>query len=202
MGRNWLPPSKKCVVATELPLVTFSINKCYKHTATHKQKGVADEKRFWTVWNKMGLKETHKIYHNVCVSVCESTICNITHTMLSVVQHSMNTAHYENMHDTNQHCKHIHTAYSRSGLWMTCYLVISRKLRRVERSSRRLICLWHWLQKKSSASSLRKLWKQSGRGAGALERGKRREEEEEVVSDRQEGVHWGGTGHLWGCRGC
>lgn len=53
-----------------------------------------------------------------------------------------------------------------------CYLVISRKLRRVERSSRRLICLWHWLQKKSSASSLRKLWKQSGRGAGALERGK------------------------------
>lgn len=50
------------------------------------------------------------------------------------------------------------------------YLVISRKLRRVERSSRRLICLWHWLQKKSSASSLRKLWKQSGIGAGALER--------------------------------
>lgn len=88
-----------------------------------------------------------------------------------------------------------------SGLWMMCYLVISRKLRRVERSSRRLICLWHWLQKKSSASSLRKLWKQSGRGAGALERGNREEEEEEVVSDGRERVRWGGTGHLCGCRG-
>lgn len=107
------------------------------------------------------------------------------------------------MHDTvsNQHCKHTHTAYSRNGMWMTCYLVISRKLRRVERSSRRLICLWHWLQKKSSASSLRKLWKQSGRGAGALERGNREEEEEEVVSDGQKGVHWGGTGHLWRVQG-
>lgn len=75
------------------------------------------------------------------------------------------------------------------GWWMTRYLVISRKLRRVERSSRRLICLWHWLQKKSSASSLRKLWKQSGRGAGALERRRkktREEEEEEVVSDGEE----------------
>lgn len=26
------------------------------------------------------------------------------------------------------------------------YLFISRSLRRAERSSRRLICLWHWLQ--------------------------------------------------------
>lgn len=83
------------------------------------------------------------------------------------------TSNTKHMHETlsNQHCKHINTACNWGGLWMTCYLVISRKLRRVERSSRRLICLWHWLQKKSSASSLRKLWKQSGSGAGALERG-------------------------------
>lgn len=111
------------------------------------------------------------------------------------------------MRDTasSRHCKHIHTAGNQRRWWMMCYLVISRKLRRVERSSRRLICLWHWLQKKSSASSLRKLWKQSGREAGALERGNREEkeeeEEEEVVSDGEErGVHSGGIRHLWGGR--
>lgn len=85
-----------------------------------------------------------------------------------------------------------------SGLWMTCYLVISRKLRRVERSSRRLICLWHWLQKKSSASSLRKLWKQSGRGAGALERGNREEEEEKWWVTDKKGCTEVGQEHLWG----
>lgn len=89
---------------------------------------------------------------------------------------------------SNQHCKHNH---KQSGPWTTCYLVISRKLRRVERSSRRLICLWHWLQKKSSASSLRKLWKRSGRGADALERGEQEGKgggEGGVVSDRTKGA--------------
>lgn len=88
--------------------------------------------------------------------------------------------------------------------WMMCYLVISRKLRRVERSSRRLICLWHWLQKKSSASSLRKLWKQSGREAGALERGDREEEEEGGSGEwrtRREVLFSGGGGHLGGAGG-
>lgn len=104
----------------------------------------------------------------VCV---KSTICCTHNTMLFLVQ---SRRHIECMHAVApvKHHKHSHTACNQTRLWVVCYLVISRKLRRVERSSRRLICLWHWLQKKSSASSLRKLWKQSGRGAGALERGK------------------------------
>lgn len=137
--------------------------------------------------------------------VCESTICDITHHVVaSPTQHAyiMRSCMILFLISTaNTFTQRIiggGGGEGGGGLWMTCYLVISRKLRRVERSSRRLICLWHWLQKKSSASSLRKLWKQSGRGAGALERGKREEEEEEVVSDerRRRGVNWGGMGHL------
>lgn len=46
------------------------------------------------------------------------------------------------------------------------YLFISSNCRRVDRSSRRLICLWQWVQKNSSASDWRKLWKLAGKELG------------------------------------
>lgn len=129
-------------------------------------------------WQRWGKKENQQCYSiNIYYML----------TLLSIMPMSCN--HHDNMRDTasNRHCTHSHTAYTQRRLWMTCYLVISRKLRRVERSSRRLICLWHWLQKKSSASSLRKLWKQPGGEVGALERGNKEEEKEreDVVSAGQ-----------------
>lgn len=126
----------------------------------------------------MGKKENQQ-----CYSI------NIYYMLMLLSIMPMSCNHHDNMRDTasNRHCTHSHTAYTQMRLWMTCYLVISRKLRRVERSSRRLICLWHWLQKKSSASSLRKLWKQPGGEVGALERGNKEEEKEreDVVSAGQ-----------------
>ena len=130
------------------------------------QKQGADDKQTANSVMYEGPKTTHKIHHNVIVWECAVHNKNTHHVVATST-----CTHYENT--SIEHCKHIHTGWNGCGLWMICYLVISRKLRRVERSSRRLICLWHWLQKKSSASSLRKLWKQSGRGAGALERGKK-----------------------------
>lgn len=47
-----------------------------------------------------------------------------------------------------------------------CYLFISKSCSRVDRSSRRLICLWQWVQKNSSASDWRKLWKLAGKELG------------------------------------
>lgn len=137
----------------------FFMNKCSILTLAKKQQQWSRWK-----WGKMGLKTYPK---NKPWCVCESTICAISrhaspaHTCM--ILYLISTANTSTQP----------TIWGGGGVWMTCYLVISRKLRRVERSSRRLICLWHWLQKKSSASSLRKLWKQSGRGAGALERGDR-----------------------------
>lgn len=103
-----------------------------------------------------------------CSTCVKSTLLHTQHHVFGPVQNAHCLSACMQLHLLNT----TNTACNWTRLWMMCYLVISRKLRRVERSSRRLICLWHWLQKKSRASSLRKLWKQSGRGAGALERGK------------------------------
>lgn len=86
-------------------------------------------------------------------------------------------------HATLYRCLHVHEAHTcrqwvcvwsnsthtRGGgvhMLQARYLFISSNCSRVDRSSRRLICLWQWVQKNSSASDWRKLWKLAGKKLG------------------------------------
>lgn len=67
--------------------------------------------------------------------------------------------------DTQTHTHRWRTHTAGSVCEIECYLFISSKCRRVERSSRRLICLWQWVQKNSRDSDCRKFWKLEGKGS-------------------------------------
>lgn len=104
---------------------------CYTHQLTHTGPAM--------------LQRVHTEHLQGTVCVCVSTTI---HT---------NTAPHHNTprHATAQRYNNPRPApytHTPAGL-RVCYLFISSRCRRVERSSSLLICLWQWLQKKSSASA-------------------------------------------------